>query len=271
MNNFIPKIIAAHDLSGMGRASLGTVIPVLSVMGSYVCPLPTAVLSTITGVFENYEITDLTDQMIKTINHWNTLDIKFDYIYSGFLGSESQVDVILNAQEMFKSYLIVDPVFADDGKLYKTMSKEMVENMRKLVSVANIITPNATEAQFLLDCDKAISLEDYKKQLIALSDMGPEKVVITSCHIENETYVLAYDRLKNRFIDLKYDYIPLAMHGTGDLFTSVLVGAIARGDGFEDALQLAENFVKAAIEITVKNNIPLREGVLIEKILTQLQ
>ena len=139
MKKYLPKIIAAHDLSGFGKASLTAVIPILSVMGNYVCPLQTAALSTITGVFNDFEFTDLTEHIRSTIKHWKKLDIDFDYIYSGFLGSPEQVDVIIEAKRIFDCSLVVDPVFADDGKLYPTMNDSMVANMKRLVSIADII------------------------------------------------------------------------------------------------------------------------------------
>lgn len=263
------KIIAAHDLSGLGKASLGAAIPIISSMGSVVCCLPTAVFSTITGVFEGYSIVDLTSQMKNTITHWADMGIEFDFIYSGFLGSPEQVDVIISASESFKGcYIVVDPVFADNNKLYPTMDSVMVENMKRLVTHANLITPNVTEAQFLLDEKACEYTEDIAKDwLTRLCNMGPDKAVITSVRFGNDMYVTAYDKFTNEFWKLKCDYIPIDFHGTGDIFTSVLVGALSRGDSFETAIALAAQFVKTAIDATLEEKWETRFGVLIEKVL----
>ncbi len=242
-------------------------------MGSVVCSLPTAVLSTITGVFDGYSITDLTEQMIKTISHWESLKADFDIIYSGFLGSHEQVDVILSAIERFKGcYVIVDPVFADNGRLYPTMSHEMVKNMKRLVSRANLITPNFTEACFLLDENPETKADDntLKKWLSRLCDMGPERCVITSCPLGKDICVAAYDRIKNEYWKLICRYIPIEFHGTGDIFTSVLTGAVARGDCFEAAISLSASFVRDAIDATSGEDWDRRYGLLIEKVLEKV-
>jgi len=271
MKKYLPKIIAAHDLSGVGKASLTAVIPILSVMGNYVCPLQTAALSTITGVFEGYTFTDLTEHMRGTIKHWKELNIDFDYIYSGFLGSPEQVDVIIDAKRMFDCSLVVDPVFADDGELYPTMNECMVFNMKRLVSVADIITPNITEAMFLLNENKIPETEnEIREWLKRLCDIGPSLSLITSCRIDGKMYVCAYDRKEDRYIITDCRFYPGSFHGTGDVFTTVLTGAIARGQNAEEAIKLAVDFVRHAIEETVENGIAPREGIAIEKILKDL-
>ena len=255
----------------MGKASLGTAMPILSYMGCYVCPLPTAVLSTITGVFSGYKITDLTGQMKDTIEHWSTLGIDFDYIYSGYLGNHKQVDIILKAHEMFGCCLMVDPVFADNGKLYANMGEDMVNDMKRLVSHADIITPNMTEAMYLTDTEKEPeSFEEAEILLKKLCDMGPKLVIITSCFWNNELYVCAYDKDNDKYINVKCEYVEGSYDGNGDIFASVLLGAIAGGDSVKTAIKRACDFVTRGIKITVENNIPRREGIAYEKILHTL-
>jgi len=267
----LKKVIAAHDLSGLGKASLGAVIPIISSMGSVVCSLPTAVLSTVTGVFEGYRIIDLTPQMKETIEHWKSLDVDFDCIYSGFLGNSGQVDVIISAIEEFSCFAVVDPVFADNGRLYPTMNDEMVDSMRRLVAHANLITPNITEAKFLLGEVEGCKTEEEAEQwLIRLCEMGPNCAVITSCKLGNDMYVVSYDKSENRFYKLKCDYSPVEFHGTGDIFTSVLTGALLRGDSFEASVVLATDFVKQAIDVTIAIGGESRMGVLIETVLGTL-
>src|SRR6056297_276549 len=154
MLNPVPKVAAIHDLSGFGRGSLTTVIEVLATMGIQPCPLPTAILSTHTGGFKDYKFIDLTDELPEYIDHWNSLNLKFDAIYSGFLGSTKQVEIVIDFIKRFKreeQYVIIDPVLGDNGQTYDTFGLEMVEKMRSLVKQADIITPNITEAQFLLN------------------------------------------------------------------------------------------------------------------------
>ncbi|MBW2592766.1 MAG: pyridoxamine kinase, partial [Deltaproteobacteria bacterium] len=175
MQNPVPKVAAIHDLSGFGRASLTVVIPVLSTMGVQACPLPTAVLSTHTGGFKNYHFVDMTEDMVRMIDHWKALDIAFDAIYSGFLGSPRQVNIVIDFIKSFarpEQLVVVDPVIGDNGKPYKTMGSEMIRQMRLLASKADIITPNFTEAAFLLDEPYPESIEEkqVKKWLIRLCD-----------------------------------------------------------------------------------------------------
>ena len=266
------QIIAAHDLSGVGRASLGAVMPVVSAMEGVVLPLPTAVLSSITGVFEGYRIADLTGQMSETLDHWQELEVSPDCIYSGFLGGHEQVDIIISAIDRFKGiYVVVDPVFADEGRLYPTMSMEMVENMKRLVTYADVITPNVTEAMFLLgESNETPSEAEIKDWLVRLCGMGPKCSIITSVMLDGGMYVMAYNRETGDFWRYKVEYIPVKYHGTGDVFTSAVVGAIMRGDKFENAITLAAEFVQRAISATIDANYDYRYGVLIEKVLGEL-
>ena len=154
MEKIIKKVAAIHDLSGFGRSSLTNIIPILSTMGIQVCPLPTAILSTHTGGFTDFSFIDLTDNMEKMMDHWSKLDLEFDCIYSGFLGSHKQIDIVSRFIDRFghkNNLVVIDPVLGDSGELYSTMGCEMVEEMKKLITKADIITPNFTEVCLLLD------------------------------------------------------------------------------------------------------------------------
>ena len=279
MQNIIPRIAAIHDLSGFGRCSLTVIIPILSAMGMQVCPLPTAVLSTHTGGFENYEFIDLTDHMEGIINHWKDLDLKFNCIYSGFLGSPRQISIVSQFVKSFHQQdilVVVDPVMGDDGKPYDTYGHEMIQKMGDLVSVADIITPNITEASFLLNKPYPELLKDdeLKEWLVQLSNMGPNTVIITSvpdAHCNNKTSVAAYNKESNKFWRVSCDYIPASYPGTGDIFTSVLVGSLLQGDSLPIALDRSVQFVSMAVRATFGYQTPVREGVLIEKILENLK
>lgn len=276
MKNVIPKIAAVHDLSGYGRCSLSVVVPVLSAMGMQVCPMPTAVLSTHTGGFDGYTFVDLTDTMTAYYKHWRSLNIDFDCIYSGFLGSSKQVDIISDMIDEFKStspLVVVDPAFADDGALYSTFDMEFVPHMKRLVAKAHTITPNITEAAFLLgrEIPKILTTEEAREWLCALAALGPETVIITSAPLKDcKSSVIAYEKQKNRFCQLACEYIPAEYPGTGDTFASVLTGALLQKNDVDMAITRAVNFVSACIRATYEAGCIPRDGVLLEKFLHTL-
>jgi len=248
-------------------------------MGMQVCPLPTAILSTQTGVFTGYEFIDMTKHMPRFVNHWKSLDLTFDCIYSGFLGSEKQISIVADFIESFRTenqLIVVDPVLGDNGKLYETFKEEMVIKMRELIRLADVITPNLTEAAFLLgkSCPNTIETSEIKAWLLELSAKGPKTVIITSVpdwDNPHHTSVVAYDALLNRFWKVTCDFIPTSYPGTGDVFTSVLTGSILQGDSLPIAIERAVQFVSMAIRTTFGYQAPPREGVLIEKILHNLR
>jgi len=275
MHNVIPRIAAVHDISGFGKCSLTVALPIISAMGIEVCPLPTAVLSTHTGGFDNFTFLDMTEEMPPIIDHWKSLNLKFDAIYSGFLGSARQVDILIDFIRKFKHdelLTVVDPVMGDHGKLYSIFDDEMVRKMRELVANATVITPNITEAALLLGeryADGIVSDELVFGWAKRLSNLGAEKVVITSVIGENnELYVAIYDDATNETSKIRCSYIDGTFHGTGDIFTSVLSARLLHGDGLEVAAQAAAEFVSAAIVETVKYpEIATRDGILFEKVL----
>ncbi|MDK2800307.1 MAG: pyridoxine kinase [Clostridiales bacterium] len=279
MKNIIPRIAAIHDLSGFGRCSLTVIIPILSAMGMQVCPLPTAVLSTHTGGFENYTFVDLTDHMEGFLEHWKSLNIRFNCIYSGFLGSPRQISIVADFIKTFHQedqLVIVDPVLGDDGKTYDTFGDEMIQRMGELIRYADIITPNITEAAFLLNESYPEHMEETKLKswLLRLADKGPKTVIITSVPdnlSKNKTAVVAYNAKDKRFWKVSCDYIPANYPGTGDIFTSVLAGSLLEGDSLPIALDRAVQFVSMAIRATFGYDYPVREGVLIERILPNLK
>lgn len=273
MEKIIQKVAAIHDLSGFGRASLTTIIPILSTMEIQTCPLPTAVLSTQTSGFEDYSFIDLTDYMEEHIAHWKKLNLDFDCIYSGFLGSVRQIQIVSDFVEYFKrkdNLVVVDPVLGDNGSLYDTMGEEMVCEMKKLVSKADIITPNFTEAAFLLeeDCRKNISEEEIKNWLVRLSELGPKIVIITSVPSNEEektVTVMAYEKEENLFHKVSSEYIPVSYPGTGDAYTSVVVGVLLQGGTLYQAIKKGADFIGKCIKLSYKYEYPAREGVLLEK------
>jgi len=274
MQTGVQRVAAIHDLSGFGKASLTIVIPVLSSMGIQVCPLPTAVLSTHTG-FEGFTFLDLTDHMNPIIDHWKNLNIRFDAIYSGFLGSPKQVDIVLKCVKEFAApnqLIVVDPVMGDDGRLYPTMGNEMVVKMKELVGAANLITPNLTEASLLLGKTpkEKLSAGEAKSWLCALAELGPNMVVITSAAFNNtnSVFVLAYDRNTDRFWKVEHKHVRAHFAGTGDMFTSILVGGLLQGENFPASIERAVEFVRLAIYSTYGyGQDVLKDGIVLEKVL----
>lgn len=278
MKNPIKKVAAINDLSGFGRAALTTIIPILSTMGIQVCPFPTAILSTHTGGFEDCSFVDLTDSLRGYMEHWKNEKIEFDCIYSGFLGSATQVDIIIDFIVDFKSgsnMVVVDPVMGDNGKLYSTMDDNMVSKMRDLVKKADIITPNLTEALYLLGKEhtNTIDEEQVKRMMIELANFGPRIVVITSVPddiLPENINVLAYDKINNKFYKVTSQRIPIDFPGTGDTFTSVLIGKILNGDDLSKAVEESVEFVSIGIKESIVFSYPRREGILLEKVLGKL-
>ena len=282
MDNIVKKVAAIHDLSGYGRSSLTSIIPILSSMKLQVCPVPTAVLSTHTGGFEGFSFLDLTDYMEQHIAHWKKLGLEFDCIYSGFLGSPRQIKIVADFVDFFghkNNLTVIDPVLGDNGRLYGTMGKEMVEEMKKLIGKADIITPNFTEVTFLLDKEykKEISEAEIKQWLIELAAMGPKIVIATSVPDEDshstdrKTNVVAYDRENNVFWKVSCKYIPASYPGTGDAYTSVVIGSLLQGDSLPIAIERGVQFITQCILASYGFKYPNREGVLLERMLDVLK
>ncbi len=277
MNNRPLRVAAIHDISSFGRCSLSVIIPVLSVMGVQVCPVPTAVLSTHTGGFDDFVFRDTTDFLSPCLAHWKKLKLEFECIYSGFLGNVEQITLTKHYFEAFPQALkVVDPVMGDEGKLYQTYTSQMCSRLADLVSLADIITPNLTEAAILLG-------EDYPKEtqriqpsffvdwLNRLSDHGKKSVVITGVTV-SETHIanFGFDREMGNYWGSNCLYLPAQYPGTGDIYASILTGALLQGKSLPQAMTRATNFVGECLEITYQSKNPCRDGVLLESVLPSL-
>ncbi|MBQ8623711.1 MAG: pyridoxamine kinase [Oscillospiraceae bacterium] len=269
------RVAAIHDLSGVGRCSLSVILPTMSVMGIQVCSVPTAVLSSHTNGFGDVVLKDMTEFMPEALNHYKTADVDFDCIYSGFLASSEQVSHCL---EFFYAYpnalKVVDPVMGDNGKRYRTYTDELCRRMSELVSAADIITPNLTEASILLNEAYPVTpltVQQMKSMLSRLSGKGPKTVVITSVMMADGTMCnVGYDSKNNAYWRVKYDMIPKHYPGTGDIFASVLTGGLILGDSLPIAMSRATDFCEHTIKTTYGYGISPREGVMIEKCLPML-
>ncbi|MCC8043653.1 MAG: pyridoxamine kinase [Oscillospiraceae bacterium] len=267
----IPRVAAIHDLSGVGRCSLSVILPIMSAMGIQVCPVPTAILSTHTGGFGDVTMRDLSDYISPTLSHYKALGLDFECIYSGFLASTGQIDHCL---EFFRSYSdslkVVDPVMADHGKPYKTCTRELRSRMSELVAVADIITPNLTEAYMLLGEEPSLmplSSTQLKSLLVRLSELGPDIVVITSVFLGSQTCNVGYDRKNNKFWKVIYERVNVNYPGTGDAYAAVLTGSLLNGDSLPIALSRASAFLEYAIKTTYGYGTDTREGVMLERCL----
>ena len=268
-----PRIAAVHDLSCYGRCSLTIALPVLSAMGCQCCPLPTALLSAHTG-FTGGSFLDLTDEMTRITEHWEQIGLRFDGIYSGFLGSAAQIDVVERVIRRFRgsSMVIVDPVLGDHGKAYRTCTPELCRGMRALAENADVITPNLTEAALLLDRPyEEIRQADAYEVVRRLSVGGRRSVVLTGYSSgPGQTGALCFDRDSGESKAVQTPREPQDFSGTGDLFASVLAGGVARGVPLFQAAQAAADFVRDCIARTLAEGLTERDGVDFEPLLGQL-
>ena len=269
-----PRIAAIHDLSCFGRCSLTIALPVLSAMGCQCCPLPTALLSAHTG-FPGNTFLDLTVEMGRIADHWAAMDLQFDAIYSGFLGSADQVDTVARFFDTFKksgTAVIVDPVMGDHGTAYRTCTPELCRGMRVLAENSDVITPNLTEAALLLDRPyEEIRQADAYEVVRRLSLGGRRSVVLTGYFSEpGQTGALCFDRDSGESKAVQTPREPQDFSGTGDLFASVLAGGVARGVPLFQAAQAAADFVRDCIARTLAEGLTEQDGVDFEPLLGQL-
>lgn len=271
------RVLAVHDLCSFGRCSLTAAIPVISAMGMQVCPLPTAFFSN-NLTYGEFTFHDFTDKMTGFMDRWEKLGFRYDAVYSGFLASVEQIEVVRDAARRFASHeeslVVVDPAMGDDGKLYPVFGPEYVDAMRTLVKEATLITPNFTEACFLLNepCDMTPPSGDKLRAMTEkLVGMGAKQVVITSVPAgDDEIKVVSFDSVTGEYAERTTPRIPFTTCGTGDLFTSVVTGSLLRGETLAAASALAMRFVSRVMEFTLASGSDPREGVIVEPCLKEL-
>lgn len=270
-----PRVIAIQDLSGFGRCSLSVILPTLSAMKVQVCPVVTAVLSTHTGGLGEVVFRDLTDYLSPTLEHYKRLELTFECVYSGFLGSLDQIDHCLQYFAAYPdAFAVVDPVMGDNGKAYRTYTSDMCRRMNELVAVADMITPNLTEASILLGIPypNAPMRQSEAKSLVArLSELGPRYVTVTGAEMaDGKIANIGYDRDRGEYWRVDCNYVPASYPGTGDIFTSVMVGAMLGGDSLPMAIERATRFLEIAIRTTFSYGSDTRYGVMLESCLSWL-
>lgn len=251
------RIITIQDISCLGKCSLTVALPVISAMGVEACVLPTAVLSTHTA-FKGFTFRDLTSDIIPIAQHWKNEKIHFDAIYTGYLGSLEQLNLMNDFINDFGGkdvITIVDPCMADNGALYSGFTKEFAAQMAKLCGKANVILPNMTEASFLLDIpyvEKGYTQDYVKKVLVDLAALGAKKVVLKGISFsEDKIGIASYDSTTEEFKWYFHKKMPQNFHGTGDIFASVVTGALMRGKSLEQSCTLAADFVVESIAQTL--------------------
>lgn len=248
------RALAVHDISCVGKCSLTIALPILSAAGIETSILPTSVLSTHTGGFGAPVFHDLTEELTPIASHWNSFGFTVDAIYTGYLGSPAQVNRVLALFDDFGdgALKLVDPVMADNGKLYSGISPDFTEEVKKLCDRADIIVPNLTEAALLLDEPYVAGpyTEEYITGVLSrLSDRYPGSIVLTGVQFDNDNLgAAAYDRTSASVV--LAPRIPGHFHGTGDIFASALLSALLNDKPLNEAIQIAVGFTSESIRRT---------------------
>ncbi|MDR1605414.1 MAG: pyridoxamine kinase [Gracilibacteraceae bacterium] len=274
------RAMAVHDISCFGRCSLTVALPILSAAGIETAVIPTAVLSTHTGGFTGFTYRDLTDDILPVVKHWRSLGLSFDAIYTGFLGSFAQIDIVSEIFDLWReeeALLVVDPVMADDGKLYSIFPENFPAGMRRLCAVADVIVPNLTEAALLLNIPYnpgPFTREEIESLLHRLSALGPKRVVLTGVTRTEGPDMLGAASFDARNGEVAFSglrRIDPMYHGTGDVFASALTAALLHGRSLAVASEAAVRFTVDSLKRTKLAGTDIRFGVNFEEGLTGLR
>lgn len=276
MKKPIKRLAVIHDLCGVGKAALTNIIPILSVMEIETCPIPTVILSTHTGGFGRSAMVKLENYINEAFNHYKKIEMDFEGVFVGYLGSIKNVDECLKLLEDYKkrtSIVLVDPIFADNGSLYSNFTKDYADRIKELIKFADIITPNYTEACIL--CDMPVSENCDEKQIeklfCKLGELGAKDIVITSIPLSHNLLGTGvYNKNKNSIKIINSQKQEKSYPGTGDIFTSVLLGYILNGMEIEESTLKSCEFVEKCMKISSSYDYPAKEGVLLEKCLKYL-
>lgn len=270
------RILTIQDISCVGKCSLTVALPIISAMGVEAAVMPTAVLSTHTQ-FSGFTFRDLTDDMLPIAKHWKNANIDFDAIYTGYLGSFEQLDIVGKIFDDFKipkTKIIVDPVMADGGKLYKGFTEEFAHSMASLCAKADVIVPNLTEASFMLgvpyvgdDYD-----EKYIKEMLSkLCALGTKTAVLTGVSLNaGKLGVMSLDSQSGEYFYYEREHLPVAYHGTGDIFDSAFTGALSLGKSTPEALRIATDYTVECISLTLADENRRTYGVNFEQAIPYL-
>ena len=248
------KILTIQDISCVGQCSLTVALPIISACGIETCVLPSAVLSTHTAGFSGYTFRDLTEDMPSIKDHWKKEGIKFDAIYTGYLGSTKQIDYVADIFDEVGSdscVKIVDPAMADNGNLYPGFDMEFVSAMKSLCGKADFLVPNISEACLLTDTEYKTEYDEaYIRTLLnGLTALGCNNIILSGVsYKEGKTGVVVYEN--GQYSYYEHDKIANGCHGTGDIYASAFVGAYMRGKTAYDAAKIAADYVMECIKAT---------------------
>ena len=268
------RIVTVQDISCLGKCSLTVALPIISAMGTEAVILPTAVLSTHT-MFSGFTCKDLSDQIDPIADHWAKEGFTFDAIYTGYLACAEQIDQMIAFFERFgKNCLkVVDPAMGDNGKLYPAFNTAFALKMAELCAVADIIMPNMTEACFMLGLpyEEKPSKETVYAILKKLTALGAKKALLTGVGFDDEHLgVVGYDSEEDSYFEYFNEVVPAKYHGTGDIFSSCVVGGLMAEKSLYEASALAADFTRESIRITLDDKGPHWYGVHFEKVLPML-
>ncbi len=268
------RIVTAQDISCFGKCSLTVALPLISACTIECDILPTALLSTHTA-FTGFTFLNLDDELKSIYQHWQKLQIKFDGIYTGYLGSRQQIDLILDFISKFKgneTFLFVDPAMADNGRLYSGFDMNFVDKMRELFSAAEIADPNLTEACLLAGIPyKENFNEDELIDLCQrLVDLGPSKIILTGIKKEEKIGAVWYDKGTQEFNGYFHERLAYSSHGTGDVFSSVLVSMLTLGKDLQTSIKNACDFTLKCMVATEEDRDWHDYGVQFEKCISDL-
>lgn len=252
------RILTIQDISCLGKCSLTVALPLISAMGTEAVILPTAVLSTHT-MFKNFTVKDLSDQIEPIAAHWKSEGITFDAIATGYLGTEEEIETVKKLIEDFRTpdtLVFIDPAMGDNGKLYPAFNEAYAKKNATLAGIGDVIVPNITEAAFMTGSEYKEQYDEayVKDLLLKLVGLGAKTAVLTGVSLsEGKTGVMGYESGTGRFFSYQNDRIPVAYHGTGDIFSSVAVGGIVAGLSLKDAMKLAADYTAKTIAVTMEN------------------
>ena len=252
------RILTIQDISCLGKCSTTVALPLISAMGIETVILPTAMLSTHT-MFSGFTVKDLSDQIRPIAQHWKNENVHFDAIYTGYLGTIEEIEMIRELIREFRTedtLIFVDPAMADNGKLYPAFDLAYAKANAGLCSDADVIVPNITEASFMVDMPYLETYdEDYIREMLQkLSALGAKTSVLTGVSLsEGKTGVMGYDTEKKQYFSYQNQRIPATYHGTGDIFSSVAVGAVLNDLPWAEAFKLAADYTADTISVTLEN------------------
>lgn len=268
-----PAVAAVHDLSCAGRCALTVVIPALAAMGVQPIPLPTAVLSTHTGGFDDMAVQSLDGFMTRCVEHWRSLHLRLDAVYSGYLAEVSQVELVRALIAYARStsdgaLSVVDPAMGDEGALYSAVPRDMPAAMKSLCDEADVITPNLTEAALMLNAPYREAALSKGEIYDLLCGFGARRTVITSVILPDGRAANVYrTRGERGFWACPYQRVPVHYPGTGDLFASVLTGSLVTGEELAWGVAFAGEHVRRVMELSSRTAGEARYGVQLEKTL----